>query len=150
MKKKTRGSNVRSASRHETWDCRRNERKRSQCIQGNTLCRTTNWELRWCPPQPPESWDGVRSCTEFSAACIQEALPVDVPVMVVSGAQSEDCLYLNVWSQDGEGEKRPVMLWIYGGGLGLGAASQPVYDGQHLARKGVVVCLLYTSPSPRD
>ena len=99
-------------------------------------------ELRWCPPQPPESWDGVRSCTEFSAACIQETLPVDVPVMVVSGAQSEDCLYLNVWSQDGEGEKRPVMLWIYGGGLGLGAASQPVYDGQHLARKGVVVVTL--------
>lgn len=98
-------------------------------------------ELRWCPPQPPESWSGTRSCTEFSAACTQETFPevIDMKIMDVPGPQSEDCLYLNVWSQHSEGEKRPVMLWIHGGGLGLGAASQPLYDGQHLARKGVVV-----------
>ena len=98
-------------------------------------------ELRWCSPQPPEAWSDIRSCTEFSAVCTQEDDPIlsDMKIMEVAGPQSEDCLYLNIWSQDGVDQKRPVMFWIHGGGLGLGAASQPLYDGQHLARKGVVV-----------
>lgn len=97
-------------------------------------------ELRWCAPENPEPWDGIKTCTEFSAVCAQEAFPsiLNMKIMDVQGTQSEDCLYLNVWSED-LGEKKPVMVWIHGGGLGLGAASQPLYDGQHLARKGVVV-----------
>ncbi len=110
-------------------------------FKGIPFAKPPTGELRWCPPEPPESWDGARSCTEFSAVCTQETFPemIDMKIMDVSGTQSEDCLYLNVWSQDGVAEKRPVMFWIHGGGLGLGAASQPLYDGQHLARKGVVV-----------
>ena len=97
-------------------------------------------ELRWCAPEAPESWEGVKVCTEFSAVCAQEPFPaeIEMKIMDVPGSQSEDCLYLNVWSENETG-KRPVMVWIHGGGLGLGAASQPLYDGQHLARKGVVV-----------
>ena len=66
-------------------------------------------ELRWCPPQAPESWMGARSCTEFSAACTQETFPevLDMKLMEVPGLQSEDCLYLNVWSQDNGPEKGP-------------------------------------------
>ena len=110
-------------------------------FKGIPYAKPPTGELRWCPPQEPESWIGTRSCTEFSAVCTQETDPVLIAmkIMEVSGPQSEDCLYLNVWSQAGVAKKRPVMLWIHGGGLGLGAASQPLYDGQHLARKGVVV-----------
>lgn len=96
-------------------------------------------ELRWCAPEKPEPWDGIKTCTESSVACVQESLPPELDSATMRiGSQSEDCLYLNVWS-DGEDEKKPVMFFIHGGGLGQGAASQAVYDGQHLARKGVVV-----------
>ena len=53
---------------------------------------------------------------------------------------SEDCLYLNVWTAaKSAGEKRPVMVWIYGGGYNVGSGSQPEYDGEALAKKGAVV-----------
>ncbi len=53
---------------------------------------------------------------------------------------SEDCLYLNVWTAaKSAGEKRPVMVWIYGGGYNTGSGSQPDYDGEALAKKGAVV-----------
>ena len=85
-------------------------------------------ELRWCAPEEPESWEGVKVCTEFSAVCAQESFPaeIEMKIMDVPGSQSEDCLYLNVWSE-GDTDRKPVMVWIHGGGLGLGAASQPLY-----------------------
>src|SRR5260370_27039896 len=53
---------------------------------------------------------------------------------------SEDCLYLNIWTAAGSAnERRPVMVWIHGGGLTRGSGSGPFYDGESLARKGVVV-----------
>ena len=115
------------------------EEKELNVFKGIPYAKPPIGELRWCPPQAPESWAGTKSCTEFSAVCAQESFPELMKIMDVSGSQSEDCLYLNVWSHASESEKRPVMFWIHGGGLGLGAASQPIYDGQHLARKGVVV-----------
>ena len=117
------------------------EEKELNVFKGIPYAKPPIGELRWCPPQAPESWAGTKSCTEFSAVCAQESFPevIDMKLMDVPGPQSEDCLYLNVWSHPSESEKRPVMFWIHGGGLGFGAASQPIYDGQHLARKGVVV-----------
>ena len=88
-------------------------------------------ELRWRPPQPPEPWDGVRGTTEFSPMAPQR--------FAAGLAQSEDCLYLNVWTPGTGGDPRPVMVWIHGGGFATGSASEPLYDGAALARQGVVL-----------
>lgn len=87
-------------------------------------------DLRWRAPKPAEHWDGVRKADEFGPVCMQ------------GGKQkmSEDCLYLNVWTgAQSASEKRPVMFWIYGGGYYTGSGSQPMYDGEALAKKGAVV-----------
>jgi carboxylesterase type B len=58
----------------------------------------------------------------------------------VSNETSEDCLYLNVWTPaKGPADKLPVMVWIYGGGFQVGSGSVPIYNGEGLAAKGVVV-----------
>lgn len=89
-------------------------------------------DLRWRAPQPPARWEGVRKADQFSPTCMQNA-------PATAQKPSEDCLYLNVWTAAKSGEKRPVMVWIYGGGFNTGSASQPNYDGEHLAQKGAVV-----------
>lgn len=95
--------------------------------------------LRWRPPQPPEHWDGVRVADRFSPACAQPPTPRSQTRL----AMSEDCLYLNVWSGAASSNaKRPVMVWIFGGGFMLGSASNPAFDGEALARKGIVVVTL--------
>jgi para-nitrobenzyl esterase len=92
-------------------------------------------DLRWRPPEPPASWTGVRDATAFGADCMQirgaDPSQSHQPV-------SEDCLTINVWTPTLKGSS-PVMVWIHGGGLTIGSASQPVFDGAALARRGVVV-----------
>jgi para-nitrobenzyl esterase len=90
--------------------------------------------LRWRLPQPVAHWDGVKKADQFSPVCMQN-------VPGGAGQQpSEDCLYLNVWTAaKSSGDKRPVMVWIYGGGYNTGAGSQPGYDGEQLAKKGAVI-----------
>ena len=90
-------------------------------------------KLRWRAPQPVKRWDGVKNADAFGPVCMQNA-PGGSDQKV-----SEDCLYLNVWSSAKPGEKRPVMVWIYGGGYNVGSGSQPEYDGEALAKKGAVV-----------
>jgi para-nitrobenzyl esterase len=85
-------------------------------------------DLRWRAPKPAAHWDGVRKAEQFGPVCMQ-----------ANPQSSEDCLYLNVWSAAKSGEKRPVMLWIYGGAYNNGSGSQPDYDGEALAHKGAVV-----------
>ena len=93
--------------------------------------------LRWKPPQPVEPWSGVKECTEFGPSCPQ--LPFPDPGFDV-GRMDEDCLYLNVWSPArSPDDGLPVMVWIYGGGYQWGSASQIIYNGASLAKKGVVV-----------
>ncbi len=95
-------------------------------------------ELRWKEPQPVAPWKGVRKTTEFGARCMQARIYDDM-VFRDSGP-SEDCLYLNVWTPGISAKtKRPVMVWIYGGGFQAGASSEPRQDGENLAHKGVVV-----------
>jgi para-nitrobenzyl esterase len=88
--------------------------------------------LRWRPPQRPSAWSGVRDASRFGPRCMQgQGAGPDV---------SEDCLSLNVWtSAASAAERRPVIVWSYGGSLRSGAGSQPQYDGEALARKGVVL-----------
>lgn len=99
--------------------------------------------LRWKPPQPAASWSGVRECLEFGASPMQNK-PVPFlflgPEFVIPPKPiSEDCLYLNVWSAAKSAkEKRPVLVWIYGGGFITGGASAPGYSGEALAREGIV------------
>ncbi len=101
-------------------------------------------DLRWKAPQPVKSWDGVRACTEFSKSPMQ-GKPNEFGVytrefLIKDEPLSEDCLYLNVWTGAKEAsEKRPVLVWIYGGGFVSGGTNVPIYDGEALAKKGVIL-----------
>jgi para-nitrobenzyl esterase len=103
---------------------------------------------RWRAPEPVEPWDGTRDATRFAARPVQPAvapsgaLPSLQAMLFfppVRYGQSEDCLYLNVWTTARGGDRRPVMVWIYGGGFRAGDSANPLYDGAALARAGVVV-----------
>jgi para-nitrobenzyl esterase len=99
-------------------------------------------ELRWKAPQPVGKWEGVRDCVAFGNACPQRtpALMKAIPQMAINAPLSEDCMYLNVWMPKVASKKPlPVLYWIHGGGYSMGAASQPVYDGEELSRLGCVV-----------
>jgi para-nitrobenzyl esterase len=92
-------------------------------------------ELRWRPPQPPSPWSGVRSAQTFGAD------PPQAPsTRTRAGRMDEDCLTLNIWTAARDAnEKRPVMVWLYGGSYVSGSASDPRCDGESFARKGVVL-----------
>jgi para-nitrobenzyl esterase len=96
-------------------------------------------DLRWKAPQPVSSWDGVRPADKFGPQCVQTPYPVGSVYAMVPAAQSEDCLYLNVWTMGAASDKRPVMVWIHGGAWTRGAADIATYDGAALAKRGAVV-----------
>jgi para-nitrobenzyl esterase len=102
-------------------------------------------ELRWRAPVPPAAWEGVRKADQFSAICPQ-VLPAtnsfygEEYFLGPQPPMSEDCLYLNVWTAaTSAAERRPVMVWIHGGGNVQGYGSEPCFDGEAFARKGVVL-----------
>ena len=89
-------------------------------------------DLRWRAPQPAAKWEGVRQADKFAPGPIQS--------WGSSSGKSEDCLYLNVWTPAKSASDRiPVLVWIYGGGFNGGSTSEPVYGGEKLANKGVVL-----------
>ncbi|MBN8825741.1 MULTISPECIES: carboxylesterase family protein [unclassified Spirosoma] len=89
-------------------------------------------DLRWKAPQPVAKWEGVRETKKFAPAPMQGGNP--------PSGKSEDCLYLNVWTPAKSANERiPVLVWIYGGGFSFGATSEPSYNGEKLAQKGVVL-----------
>lgn len=103
-------------------------------------------ENRWRAPQPCKPWDGVRDCFKFGPLSMQDrpGLGTDVYCKewhVDSEVEiSEDNLYLNIWTPAKTGnEKLPVLVWIFGGGFQWGYTSEMEFDGERLARRGIVV-----------
>ncbi len=94
-------------------------------------------DLRWKEPQPPKDWAGVRVADHFGPQAMQA--PIYSDMMFRSDGKSEDCLYLNVWtSAKSPKEKLPVLVYFYGGGFSAGDGSEYRYDGEALAKKGLV------------
>ncbi len=96
-------------------------------------------ERRWLPPALPEPWGGVRQAKEFAPTALQTPMDIQVLLPVEQQPQSEDCLNLNIWTPGLDGAKRPVMVWIHGGGFTSGAGSWLVYNGRALSTRGDVV-----------
>ena len=95
-------------------------------------------DLRWKAPQPPLKWNGVRPADKFGAACLQTDVYGDIYFR--DSSPSEDCLTLNVWiPAKPASSKLPVLVWYYGGGFVAGSSSERRYDGEDLAKKGIIV-----------
>jgi para-nitrobenzyl esterase len=99
-------------------------------------------DLRWREPQPVRDWTGVRKADAFGPSCMQRLSP-GADYWLRGDGMSEDCLYLNVWTPAKSGrEKLPVLVYIFGGGFQNGDGSEPRYDGERMARKGIVAVSL--------
>jgi para-nitrobenzyl esterase len=116
---------------------------------------STSGENRFMPPKPPEPWTEIRDTSSYGYRAPQTnpASPGGVAAdsemsrilwasdgYRIAPPESEDCLFLNVWTPAlGTGEKRPVMVWLHGGGFSMGSSSDLLYDGTNLARRGAVM-----------
>ena len=97
-------------------------------------------DLRWMPPQPVKPWEGVRKADKFGAVASQVIPPRSVlPSIEEPEPQSEDCLFLNIWTPGLDNKKRPVMFWIHGGAFVFGSGSAVSYRTGALARRGNIV-----------
>ena len=113
---------------------------RVSVFRGVPFARPPVGALRWRAPEPPAKWDGVRPARAFAPCSIQPPRPQNSISDFGVEPDDEDCLYLNVWTAAaGAGERRPVMVWIHGGGFSYGSGSLPLFDGEALARRGAVV-----------
>jgi para-nitrobenzyl esterase len=94
-------------------------------------------DLRFKPPRKPAPWTDVANTTKYGARAIQASggptANADMPAM------SEDCLFLNVWTPGLDNKRRPVMVWLHGGGFSSGSGGDSISEGGNLARKGNVV-----------
>ncbi len=117
-------------------------------FKGIPYAAPTSGRNRFRPPQPVASWSGVRVCDAFPDICIQEHRNLHMPFgqfffkefYPVEPVRSEDSLALNVWTpaQSPE-ERRPVMVWIHGGGLGSGYGHEMEFDGEAICKRGVLL-----------
>ena len=97
---------------------------------------STSGKNRFMPPRKPDPWTGVRDALQYGPSAPQG----DGQTAPAVGAMSEDCLVLNVWTRGiKDGGKRPVMVWMHGGGFATLSGSSRMYDGVNLCRRGDVV-----------
>ncbi len=102
-------------------------------------------KLRWMQPQPVSSWKGVRSASRYGSIAPQNPMPEGFIGGRIHETQSEDCLFLNVYTPGLDDKKRPVMLWIHGGAFSLGSGSEEMFRSHKLAERGdlVIVTINY-------
>jgi para-nitrobenzyl esterase len=94
-------------------------------------------DLRWREPQPVKAWTGIRKADHFGPRAMQ--LPLFSDMQFRSDGVSEDCLYLNIWTPAKQvSDQLPVLVYFYGGGLMAGDGSEYRYDGESMARRGIV------------
>ena len=106
---------------------------------------------RFMPPRKPAPWTGVRQAAEFGqispqtrgGAAFERSLMGFVNIPPKAG-EGEDCLNLNIWTPAADGAKRPVMVWLHGGGYATGSGSKPTYNGAKLVAQGDVVAVNVT------
>ena len=104
-------------------------------------------ENRWRAPQPVQNWEGKRKAYEFAPISMQAPTVIDVNNIYSREwavdpdiPMDEDCLYLNVWTPAvSSDEKLPVFVWYFGGGLQVGHTAEMEFDGERIARRGIVV-----------
>ena len=101
---------------------------------------------RWRAPQPCENWEGVRNCFEFAPISVQDTPGIGDDIYCREWhvdpeiPMGEDCLYLNIWTNaKSTDEKLPVLVWYFGGGFQWGYTAEMEFDGERLARRGIVV-----------
>jgi len=105
--------------------------------KGVPFAQPPTGSLRWREPQAPKNWEGVRKADHFGPQAMQRTLYSDM--IFRSDGKSEDCLYLNVWTPaKSPKEKLPVLVYFYGGGFIAGDGSEGRYDGESMAKKGIV------------
>jgi para-nitrobenzyl esterase len=95
-------------------------------------------DLRWMPPQPVKPWKDVRPAKTFSPIAPQNLMMGGFSAQAPQ-PQSEDCLYLNIWTPGLDNAKRPVMVWIHGGAFVGGSGSDTMYDNDKLQKRGNIV-----------
>ncbi|MGN8002896.1 carboxylesterase/lipase family protein [Acidovorax sp. 22279] len=106
-------------------------------FRGMPYAQAPRGALRFAAPLPTLPWSGVRDATAFAPMAPQLARTARAHAPMLGG---DDCLAINVWAPTAEpGAHLPIMVWVHGGGFFRGAASEPLYDGAALARRGVVV-----------
>lgn len=98
---------------------------------------------RFRPPVPHEPWSGVRDALAFGCDAVQPPPAGLTGMLGEPRAQSEDCLTLNVWTPGSDAARRPVLVWVHGGGFTTGSSASPLYDGATLARRGDVVVVSF-------
>jgi para-nitrobenzyl esterase len=115
------------------------EREGVQIFRGIPYAAPPTGARRWRPPVIEEGWDGVREAKSFGAQSAQTEFAMTTMLGGEQPANSEDSLFLNVWTPACDDGRRPVMVWIHGGAFVWGAGDTPWYDGTAFARHGDVV-----------
>jgi para-nitrobenzyl esterase len=93
---------------------------------------------RWHMPEAADGWSGVYDAAGYRNVAVQDPRQIDILKGPVA-PQSEDCLFLNIWTLACDTKKRPVMVWIHGGGFTEGSGAIGTYQGTHLVERGDVV-----------
>jgi len=110
------------------------------CFKGIPFAAPPTGKNRWRPPQPPLPWEGIREAKHYNTLALQSQYPAGSFFKQPNYPQSEDCLHLNIWTPSlGTSERLPVMVWIHGGYFNYGGGALPNYNGNNLARHGLVV-----------